>query len=384
MMRTVMQGLIRSVASLCLCAAASGQLAHGLGPAPQYKLTILAPLPGYSNSDAADVNNAGLVAGVSYAHPAQTRATRWSSGLASGLPTAISGAASINALGQVAGSSVTGSGTQVHAAYYDGSVVHDIHTAALSPIGNFSVALSINDSAQIVGWAAAGGASDRSAILWNAGVPTLLGTLGGNESAAFALNNSGQVTGFSETPNQNNRAFRWTDLNSNNSSDAGEMVQLPDLGLSSVGNAINDLGQVAGWVLNGSFQRQPVVWNTPSAFSLLPLLSGATEGEPFSMNSSGVVVGKSTGGVATLWQDGQAYNLNNLIQPGSGVTLIGANAINDQGWIVGECIVPGVSARGFLLVPIPEPSSALLAAYGLLRLVAGSRRLAAAAHSLVR
>lgn len=373
MMRSEFGVFVSGAALLCLSLGIiDGQGAHAAGPPPQYKLTVLAPLPGYENSIATDITNAGLAVGGSSYHP-QSQSNYWLSASAVALPTDLSGVNSANELGQMAGVAVTGSGTQVHAAYYDGSVVHDIHTAALSSIGNFSVALSINNSDQIAGWAAAGGASDRSAVLWNAGVPMLLGTLGGNESAAFALNNAGQVTGFSETPNQNNRAFRWTDLNNNNASDPGEMVQLPDLGLSSAGNAINDLGQVAGWVLNDSFQRQPVVWNTPSAFSLLPLLAGYTGGEPFSINSSGVVVGK-TGGVATLWHGGQAYNLNDLIEPGSGITLIGANSINDQGWIVGECIIPGVSSFGFRLVPVPEPTSAVIAVSCLLGITVLSRR----------
>ncbi|WP_428308811.1 hypothetical protein [Lacipirellula sp.] len=373
MMRSEFGVLISGAALLCLnFGITDGQRAHAAGPPPQYKLTVLAPLPGYQNSNASDITNAGLAIGGSHSHP-QSQSNYWLSASAVAFPTDLGAAASANELGQIAGSIGSGAGTQLHAAYYDGSVVHDIHTAPLSSIGNFSIALSINNSAQIAGWAAPGPASDRSAVLWNAGVPMLIGTLGGNESAAFALNNAGQVTGFAETPNQNNRAFRWTDLNNNNASDPGEMVQLPDLGLSSAGNAINDLGQVAGWVLNGSFQRQPVVWNTPSAFSLLPLLAGYTDGEPFAINSSGVVVGK-TGGVATLWHGGQAYNLNDLIEPGSGFTLIGANSINDQGWIVGECIIPGVSSFGFLLVPVPEPTSAVIAVSCLLSMTVLNRR----------
>jgi hypothetical protein len=150
------------------------------------------------------------------------------------------------------------------------------------------------------------------------------------------------------------------------------MVQLPDMGLSSAVNGINDIGQAAGWVLNASFRRRPVVWNNASSFVSLPLLPGADEGEPLAINLQGTIVGVTPGKGATLWTDGQAYILNDLVSPPSSFKLTRARAINDLGWIAGSGFL-GSEETGFLLIPIPEPGAAFLAALALATLIVSSR-----------
>ncbi len=54
-------------------------------------------------------------------------------------------------------------------------------------------------------------------------------------------------------------------------------------------------------------------------------------------------------------------DLNTLIDPASGWILTSARDINDAGQITGTGLFDG-QPRAFLLTPVPEPSSVLLAA----------------------
>ena len=193
------------------------------------------------------------------------------------------------------------------------------------------------------------------------------------------------MSGASDTSNGNGRAFIWRDVNGNGSSDPGEMTQLADMGLSSAANAINDLGVAAGFVLTPTFLRQAATWSSPNAFTPLPNLPGKTEAECLDISTNGDVVG-TTQGVAILWRAGQAYDLNQLIPAGSGMNLLLASGINDAGWIVGMGL-QGNFERGFLLIPVPEPSTTLLicpAVYFLLRRSRRAPLLASAAAYTAR
>src|SRR5262249_1424412 len=76
----------------------------------------------------------------------------------------------------------------------------------------------------------AGGASH--AFLWQDGIMTDLGTLGGNDSAARAINNSTQIAGWANTAGGATDAFLWQN---GVMTDLGQGTALP----------INDSGQVA-------------------------------------------------------------------------------------------------------------------------------------------
>ena len=126
-----------------------------------------------------------------------------------------------------------------------------------------------------------------------------LGTLGGDNSYAFAINASGQVTGFSYlADNVTNHAFLWTA--------AGGMV---DLGVpagtnSSVGNAINASGKIAGQGYDGT---------TQSIFS---------------------------------WSGGTFTSL-----PSSASIYDAARGINDAGYITGNRAPTGTDLQAFLWNP---------------------------------
>jgi hypothetical protein len=58
-------------------------------------------------------------------------------------------------------------------------------------------------------------------------------------------------------------------------------------------------------------------------------------------------------------------DLNSLIAPGSGFTLVVASGISDNGYITGEMVVaPLAVPHAFLLIPVPEPSGLVLLGTG--------------------
>ena len=74
------------------------------------------------------------------------------------------------------------------------------------------------------------------------------------------------------------------------------------------------------------------------------------------INNTGQVVGDASGGSGVfLWENGQMFDLAELVEPGSGWTLGTAKAINDDGWITGTGDNPAGESAGFLLTPVAVP-----------------------------
>jgi probable HAF family extracellular repeat protein len=339
-----------------------GTLAYAVVPSPQYQLVILPPLPGNSSSIAADISNSNVIVG-STTSSSDAQSVKWTNNVPSLIRPGNSIAYAINDAGDIVGSTIGGGGSS-NGYLLKGTTLTEIHPGP----GN-SVALDVNNSDQVVGLVEPSG--NTSAYLWHDGVTVLLGTLGGKQSRAFTINNLGQVGGYAETPNLSGRAFIWTDTNRNDISDPGEMKQLSDMGLSSAVNSINDLGQAVGFVLNSNFLRQPVIWNNTTTFTPLPNPSGQPDSEPFAISLNGDIVGTSHGR-AILWHGGQVYDLNNLVSPVSGYSMLRATGINDKGLIVGQGLL-GNADTGFMLIPVPEPSS-LTTAIWLAIIFSGSLR----------
>jgi probable HAF family extracellular repeat protein len=144
----------------------------------------------------------------------------------------------------------------------------------------------------------------------------------------------------------------------------------------STATHINDTGQVVG-VGSGVAGQHAFLW-TPdmpngsegSMTDLGDLPGGLSYSGASSINSHGQVVGLATidvplgesGTRAFLWMSSLGMvNLNDYLDPisGDGWTLHRAWDINDAGQIVGSGLYNGVG-RGFLLTPIPEPTSLAL------------------------
>jgi probable HAF family extracellular repeat protein len=125
-------------------------------------------------------------------------------------------------------------------------------------------------------------------------------------------------------------------------------------GSVSVGYAINNSAQVAGYTYDGHYSHA-TIWNgtTPTALGTLP---GWEDSLAVGINDLGQVVGYSRGGKgdtkATIWDGTTPIDLSTLLGgTGAGWTLSQATAINSVGQIVGWGFNRLGLQRGFLLTP---------------------------------
>jgi probable HAF family extracellular repeat protein len=167
------------------------------------------------------------------------------------------------------------------------------------PGDSVSAATAINDKGQVVGISgdcgiAIGGVSAKHAVIWENGVPTNIGDLGGHQwNTPTAITNDGIVVGFS----------------------------LPE-------------GQ------DGTFNWRSFVWTKETGIKKLNDLPGTTRSIAYGVNADGKIVGycrvPGVGQRAVIWQNSTApaQDLNHLVSAGS-PTLIIAGDINNDGLIVG-------------------------------------------------
>ena len=148
----------------------------------------------------------------------------------------IKDAVGINGKGQVAGS------YGGHPFVWQNGVTTDIGTLG----GQSAYASAINERGQIIGQVAVSGA--QHAFLWQNGVMTDLGTLGGSNSFPFAINVRGQVLGSADTATGAAHLFFWQN---------GVMT---DLGFGSGGATLDDSGRVVGSVETAAGEAHAFLW----------------------------------------------------------------------------------------------------------------------------
>lgn len=177
-------------------------------------------------------------------------------------------------------------------------------------------ATALNDRGQIVGISgscgfAVGGPTAKNAVLWDNGTATVLVNPNGAPywNTPMMINERGDVVGFAGAPND------------------------PD----------------------GNF-TPPFMWTKRGGFRFLPMLPGDVAGVAASINELRQVVGYSNdlnGAIhPSLWIGGTVTNLNDLIEPGSGLTgpIQFLFDINDRGEITGR----STTGQAFVAVPIND------------------------------
>jgi probable HAF family extracellular repeat protein len=312
-----------------------------------------------------DVNNNGQVTGYSTLVSGATHAFLYSGGKMTDLGT-LGGTESygrgINDKGEVTGDSLLSGSTITatnfsHAFLYSGGKMTDLSTLG----GDRSSGYGINASGQVAGWSYIGpNDAAQRAFLYSDGVMTSLGSFNGIDTAGSAINASGQVTGG--TSGQGPGGFLWSPSTQNGTN--GSMTPLGTLpGGSSLGQGygINASGQITGRTYNANGASRAFLSSGGSMTDLGP-------GSGFDINAKGQVTGE-TGSFAFLYSDGVMTDLNTLIDPASGWVLVSGNGINDSGWITGNGTIGGVG-HAFLLTPVPEPSSLILAGFAIVGLAA--------------
>ena len=260
-------------------------------------------------------------------------------------------------------------GTQTRAFRWQNGVMQDLGTLG----GPDALADFVNERGQIAGSSYTNsiinpvtGIPTTHPFLWENGVMTDLGTLGGT-LAFFAaadmvggLNNHGQVVGESNLAGDLTfHPFLWTP--------PGPMQDLGTLGGDTgYANALNDAGEIVGKAdLPGSQIHDAVLWRNGVINDL-----GTQDSDPCSnalgINARGQIVGGSSDCNTFLHaflisNGGGMVDLNSLIPPYSALTLTEAITINERGEIAGMGVPAGCSPQdastcghAYVLIPCDE------------------------------
>jgi len=244
--------------------------------------------PSGTTSSGKAINASGQIAGQATPSGGQSYALIYSGGQVNGFgtPYPTSTSESIAGQGQVAGTYNDAAGTS-HAFIYNG-------TSFADPMPGYSSFVTGTRSINTVG-AATGGFQTGSTLhgfVYNNGVATDLGSLGGDYTVPTAISNTGKITGVSAGADGGHHAFLYS---------AGSLADLGTLGGSfSVGNALNDSDQVTGESESASGQLHAFV--TQKGGGLLDIgqavegLTSASVTESFgiAINPAGQVVGRYT------------------------------------------------------------------------------------------
>jgi probable HAF family extracellular repeat protein len=225
--------------------------------------------------------------------------------------------------------------------------------------GNNGFATGANNRGQVVGWAenAVHDATCTSpqvlqfrAAIWGPGkdrIRELPPLAGDSTSAATAVNNRGQVVGISGICGNAVGAFSaahavlWEE---------GIPTDIGNLGgvAWNTPMAMNEWGDVVGFsnihASDGdTFNAHAFLWTRRSGIKDLGTLPGDALSQGLGINNWGQVVGIScTAGFAScrgfLWQDGVMMDLNSLVVSGTAGPIYAAGDIDDLGRITGQTL----------------------------------------------
>lgn len=206
----------------------------------------------------------------------------------------------------------------------------------------YSVATAVNAGGQVTGAAGSTNSNSSEVFLYSAGSLTNLGTLGGTSGIGNAINRLGQVAGYSQNSAGTYRGFITR---------GDTLVDIGDLGGgAAVAYGINDKGQVVGSAVTGSGDNHPFLYTNGKMTDLGTL--GSPNGSDWwnsaqGINNSGVVTGTSYDAhgnfFSFVWQAGKMTKMGTL----GGAWSQGA-AINNKGQIAGLAYTKNGSAHGFI------------------------------------
>ncbi|MHC4212568.1 MAG: hypothetical protein ACYSWP_04240 [Planctomycetota bacterium] len=267
---------------------------------------------------------------------------------------------SINNNGRIVGQADSNSFYSPHATIFDSN------GSTNTSLADESAAWSINDYNQIVGYKVFHPDNNdpvNHATIFNTGHDANiidLGILPGyGSSIALSINNSGQIVGFS-TSDMQSQDWRATLFDPNGSSNNIDLGTLG--GQISMAFSINESGQIAGSADTADDYRRATLFDPNGDGNNIDLgtKTGYFESTAISINNNGQIVGafyldpirgENRAMIFDPTGTGNNYDLNELINPALGYTLQGAIHINDNGHIV--CHGNNAQGRGraFLLTP---------------------------------
>jgi len=361
----------------------------------RYLLQDLGTLPGAAFSQASDMNDWGVVAGISATPEGIQHSVLWVAGrpvdIASRRHEGLnSGAFGINEWGQISlqverstpdpnGEDFCGYGTHLtcRAARWQFGVLTTLPTLG----GNNATTGNINNAGQIPGTAetevvdASCSASHPFQVLqyrpviWEPNPETIrqLPLLSGDTvGVAARINDRGQAVGFSGSCGDSAllplpfgpHAVLWDK--------DGAVHDLGNLGAATVniGLAINNRGEVVGASSLAAdstpfYRTDAFLWTRRQGMQDLGTLPGDVHSGATGINDRGEVVGLSGDGAGNIrafhWQDGAMRDLNTLVPADAPVYLLFATAINADGAIAGWGVHKETGeVHAFKLIPVRE------------------------------
>ncbi|MBO4274867.1 choice-of-anchor X domain-containing protein, partial [Microbispora triticiradicis] len=309
---------------------------------PQVKITDLGPIDGdddaISEGDITAINNRGEVVGARSTGAAgndEDHAVLFSGGTVTDLHALVGAESDNSSVAQDInddGTVVVTTGNTSTDDDAPAGMTYLVKSGTVSPIGKLAGAYGINNRGQVVG----------SAFVRDAdGSMLSLRAFKNQYLEARAINNSGQVAGFADMdsgPPWDFQAYR---------TEPGEPLDprrdvlsapIADRIFATVADAVNEEGWVAGYVDRRPGIDLPVIWDDYGK----PLVQTVPTpgGRIYGMNKAGIAVGSLTNDSdidarAALYQGGEGIDLNTLLPPGSGWTLVRAKDINDLNEIAG-------------------------------------------------
>jgi len=253
-----------------------------------------------------------------------------------------------------------------HSFLWQNGVMTDLGTMG----GNSSFAQWINNRGQIVGLSQINAIDPNGEVhlcgagpgnqmvrpyLFENGKFQELGTLGGYNAAALGINDSGQVSGGSEVTTSIDPTVGFVPHDAFLWS-KGVMTDLGTLGGKfSFGVIVSNRGDVVGGSsLAGEEHTHGFLWQNGALIDL-GVLAGDTDSQASGINTFGQVVGlswNSNGMRGFIWQNRAMTDLNTLISPSSGFQVALGAWINDGGEIAAQALVESTGEmHAVLLTP---------------------------------
>jgi probable HAF family extracellular repeat protein len=196
------------------------------------------------------------------------------------------------------------------------------------------------------------------AVIWGPGpdaIEELPPLAGDTVSAATAINDRGIVVGISGVCDQAvgrlsaRHAVMWQGGVATDLGDLGGVAWNTPMAMNQRGDAVG-FANLADTVPPTRFNQQAVLWRQGEPIVNLRTLDGDTRSQALGINDKRQVVGLSCRPGACrafIWQDGVMTDLNTLVPSGGADPLYAAGDIDDAGVITGQT----VSSAAFVAVP---------------------------------